>query len=314
MTDVPPAAAPPRSAAGWVAWPFWNVPERRPRALWRIVGALMLLALVMKGALLLGLSMNGLGVRATLVRTATALVAIVIATWVLDRRRLTHLGLAVDRRWLADFAFGGALGVALIGLGVALLSPVGWMDPDIVPRPDLRGVAVVAVTLLLASFWEEILFRSWLLRVIAEGARGLGPRAALWIGTAVSSALFALLHGQNPNITALALLNIAAAGVFLALPYIWTGRLGLSWGLHWTWNLALGPLFGIPVSGIVVPSLVITRETGPDTITGGPFGFEGGLIALLLIAVAIAAMAAWVRRRRGTLAPETGLLEPAGPA
>ena len=303
-----------RTAVGWMLFPFWNPEERRLRALWRIVACLLILALLGFVATRLALPMNGLGLLPTALRTAIVATAILAATWLVDRRRLRHLGLAVDRHWVSDFVFGSVLGVLVIALGVAVLAPLGWVDPDVVAQPDVRAIAAMALILLIASFVEELVFRSWLLRVIAEGLRlpRIGPRGALWIGTAVSSVAFALLHAGTPNVTKLSLVNIAAAGVFLALPFVWTGRLGLPWGLHWTWNLAQGPLFGIPVSGISnMPSLLLTRETGPDVVTGGPFGFEGGITALLLILVATGLMAWWVARRYGVVRPDVTLLEAA---
>jgi len=77
----------------------------------------------------------------------------------------------------------------------------------------------------------------------------------------------------------------------------------------------MGPLFGIPVSGFTVPATIATtRETGPDEWTGGTFGIEAGITALLLMMLSIAASLAWARWREGRVRLVTELLDPAGPA
>jgi membrane protease YdiL (CAAX protease family) len=137
-----------------------------------------------------------------------------------------------------------------------------------------------------------------------------GPRGARWIGTLVSCAAFGLAHSSNPNVTKVAVANIAGAGLLLALAFLWTGRLGLPLGLHWMWNVAQGPVFGIPVSGMTTASLIVSRETGPDEFTGGAFGLEGGLILLAMLVLGIVLCAAWTRWRRGAVAVDTVLLQP----
>lgn len=316
MSESGPAAARARPrpyGAWWLLWPFWSFDERRLRALWRLVLGAVVIGLLFRLLLAAGVKPGRLDLASTAGRAAATVVGVLIATWLLDRRALRHLGLRVDAAWLDDFVFGSALGVALIAIGVGGLSSVGWMDPD--PRTSLHGllpaIATSLLVLLLAALLEEVLFRSWLLRNLADGLT-FGPiRAthALVAGTVISSALFGLGHASNPGASMISGINIAAAGAFLALPYLLTGRLGLSWGVHWTWNVAQGPVFGIPVSGIpFTASLVTSQETGPDVWTGGPFGIEAGVTALVLMVIGSAAVVAWVRWREGRVQVNTALI------
>jgi membrane protease YdiL (CAAX protease family) len=314
--DPVPVSSRPR---GWriLLWPFWNGEERRLRTLWRLVLTMVCVQLVLRGMVLLGAPLNGLSLKPTVLRTIGILIPIFLATWFVDRRTFAHLGLRLDARWLADFVFGCVLGVALIALGVGVLHALGWMETGRVPQLRGADVAVVCLTLLVAAFFEEVLFRSWLLRNMADGFkfRPVGPRWALVVGAVLSSALFGLGHANNPNATLVSSLNVALAGIFLAVPYLITGRLGLSFGVHWTWNVAQGPLFGLPVSGNDLPaSLLLSRETGPDEWTGGPFGIEAGITTLLLLALAIALIVGWTRWREGRVALRTGLLSANGDA
>ena len=87
-----------------------------------------------------------------------------------------------------------------------------------------------------------------------------------------------------------ALLGLFLSGLFLAYAYIRTRQLWLPIGLHLGWNFFEGSIFGFPVSGQYFYQVIRQTVSGPDLITGGAFGPEGGLIlipALLLGAVGI---------------------------
>jgi len=68
------------------------------------------------------------------------------------------------------------------------------------------------------------------------------------------------------------------------------------WGIcawHAVWNWAMGDLLGFATDGTPHSGLLSSiRADGPDIITGGAFGLEGGLActAVFLIAIGIIAM------------------------
>src|SRR4051812_30902466 len=80
-------------------------------------------------------------------------------------------------------------------------------------------------------------------------ARSPRPRDRAW-ALAITSIGFAALHLANPSITPVALVNLAAAGLFLGVLALRTGSLWWCAGAHLGWNWALGFLFDLPVSGI----------------------------------------------------------------
>jgi hypothetical protein len=52
------------------------------------------------------------------------------------------------------------------------------------------------------------------------------------------------------------------------------------------WNFTHGPVTGTKVSGTSIDnSLFQTEVVGPDMLTGGDFGVEGGLIAIIISAL-----------------------------
>ena len=79
-----------------------------------------------------------------------------------------------------------------------------------------------------------------------------------------------------------------------------TGSLWAAWTAHLAWNWTLGALLHAAVSGLpfATPGYRMV-ETGPDWLTGGPWGPEGGAGAAAGMLGALGLLSAWRRRRRG---------------
>jgi uncharacterized protein len=108
------------------------------------------------------------------------------------------------------------------------------------------------------------------------------------VGIVFTSLLFALAHNQNPNAGRLALVNTFAAGVWFAAAYLRTRDLWFPLGIHLMWNWLQGPVFGINVSGIAELSpypLLRTSDLGPEWLTGGAYGIEGGAACTFAIVI-----------------------------
>ncbi len=130
-----------------------------------------------------------------------------------------------------------------------------------------------AAAFIMVGWYEELVFRGYWLQNLADG---LGMNLALLI----SSAVFALAHISNLNVSTVALVGLFLAGYFLAFGYLRTNQLWLPIGLHIGWNFFEGPIFSFPVSGLQSFRLFNVQVHGPELITGGAFGPEAGLIIL----------------------------------
>ncbi|WP_265571115.1 CPBP family intramembrane glutamic endopeptidase [Sphingomicrobium nitratireducens] len=133
---------------------------------------------------------------------------------------------------------------------------------------------------LIAGFMEELVFRGILFRWIEEF---LGSWAAL----AITALLFGFAHQMNDNATTFSSIAIAVeAGLLLGAAYMLTRSLWLAIGIHFGWNVTQGFVFDVPVSGHDVEGLVTAKMSGPELLSGGAFGLEASLIALVLATAA----------------------------
>lgn len=241
---------------------------------------------------------------------AASLGALWIAGRFFDRRNLADYGFHFNRAWWIDFGFGLGLGVLLMGLIFVVELAAGWVKiTGYFYSPFLPfGVAIAFGILhyIEVGINEEILSRGYHLRNLAEGLRlgPISPRAALLIAYIISSSMFGVFHLGNENASWIAAFNIAIAGLLLGMVYLFTGELAAPIGLHITWNLFQGMIFGFPVSGYASQTTLITiQQSGPQFWTGGDFGPEAGMIGLLAMALGLGITYLWVRWRRGTVTP-----------
>ncbi|PSP69071.1 CPBP family intramembrane metalloprotease domain-containing protein [Halobacteriales archaeon QH_8_67_27] len=335
-TPDPQTMADSRSIRGLL----WNDDESRPRAPWRLALAVVLLVAGGVGGFvaasgITALTPNAAGQTLTAVLTVVAQVVqvagfvagLVAAAVLVDRRYLADMGLRPSPAWWADLAFGLALGVALPALVFALEFAAGFLrvtgtfvtrsDPSLGIGPGVAPVAALALTLgyfVGVGVFEEVFFRGYLLPNVAEGLDGwlgIGSTSALAGAAVVSGLAFGVGHGLNPNVTALALANIALFGGLFAASYLLTERIAVAIGLHVTWNFSIASVFGFPVSGFTTPvTVVAVEQSGPALVTGGSFGPEGGLVALLALVVGVGALGWWVRWREGSLEWRVGVASP----
>ncbi|MEZ4860488.1 MAG: CPBP family intramembrane glutamic endopeptidase [Caldilineaceae bacterium] len=254
------------------------------------------------------------------------LVLVLLMTWwmarVIDHRALVDLGLQIDRHWWLDLCFGLLLGALLMTLifGVEWLlgwaAVIGYFHVGVANARFLVMIWQPILLFVVVGINEELLARGYQLRNLAEGLQiaAISPRGAVILAWLFSSTLFGLLHILNPNSTWVSTVALMLAGVFLGLGYVLTGRLGLSIGLHMTWNFFQGSVYGFPVSGneLSTISFIAIHQTGPPLWTGGAFGPEAGLMGISAIFIGSVLTLAWVQWRYGQLTIQTELAHYSG--
>ncbi|HJZ83445.1 MAG TPA: type II CAAX endopeptidase family protein [Pyrinomonadaceae bacterium] len=199
------------------------------------------------------------------------------------------LGCTPHRGWLKNFGLGSVLGAAsllLAALFATLTHGIKFHFDPVGGRQIGQTVAFSLLIFVFAGAAEEIMFRGYPLQTLT--------RAHLaWLGVLLTSVPFAAVHLRNPNVVpGFTFINTALAGIWLATAYLRTRSLWLPLGLHWSWNWVQASLLGLPVSGIerITPApLLKAMNAGPDWLTGGAYGIEGGAActAALLISTIV---------------------------
>ena len=287
---------------------FWRI-VHHPMVLLLLAAPMVFTCVVASGAVgrLLHARDSGSGTILTAVIGAAIFLG---AYWLfvryLERRPVDEFAV---RPAAGELAVGVAIGLAILTVVVGVMAALGtYRLVGVNPAGQVLPLALASG--IFPGFSEEIALRALFFRLFE---RWLGSWAAL----ALSAAFFGLGHLGNPNATWLAAVGIAfEAGIMLAAVYMITRRLWVAIGLHAAWNVAEGGIYGTPVSGLQVDGLLRPWIGGSDLVTGGAFGPEAGLpamVAATALGIGLLVVAwrrdrfvapSWVRARQGAAVQE----------
>jgi membrane protease YdiL (CAAX protease family) len=192
----------------------------------------------------------------------------------LDEKSIMSMGFSIKGKAI-DWLAGLIVAVLIIVLGSLLLQALGYVEIE-KQVPNYKVVGLNFLLFVVVSITEEVSMRGYVLNNLLSV---MNKYAAL----AITAVLFALMHGLNPNLTWLSMLNLFLAGIVLGATYIFTKNLWFPISLHLFWNFLQGPVLGYNVSGQTTDSLYAASPTGNPTISGGEFGFEGSIVCSVLI-------------------------------
>lgn len=282
----------------------------RPRSVWRVFVFLLLLLSpwFISQLLVTGTKATG-STAADEVRLSMILNYLLLSGWVflvtwlclvwLDGERLGSLGLGFSNEtgniFWNQFRGGLLVGTAMVTL-IVLIQIIGggsrlelnpsWQVSGMIDRAALHHSTeetLLTVGLMaIAALFEELLYRGYAFQTLLRGVHPVVPIVIL-------STLFGLGHWGNPNRTLFSTANTVLAGVWLSVAYLRSRNLWYPTALHLSWNVTLGPLFGLPVSGRLLPAhpLLLTSSGSPVWLTGGSYGSEGGAAATVVLIGAI---------------------------
>jgi len=226
-----------------------------------------------------------------------AFVVFALGLWLFERKLPSQAGLAPWRAvpdTFRGFVIGAALLTAVTGL-LALAGSYRILGWAVLPEGTSRAYLFGKMTLmfLAVGIFEELVSRGIIFRQLEQAI-------GTWLAMAISALLFGLGHRNNPGATWVSSVAIAVeAGALLAAAYVATRSLWLPIGIHWAWNLFEGPVWGSLVSGNEIGVLARASFPGPTFLTGGGFGPEAGLPAIVLgTALGVAFMAVAIRRNQ----------------
>jgi membrane protease YdiL (CAAX protease family) len=225
----------------------------------------------------------------------TAVVAILVYGWVV-RRTEHRTPVEVSLKGAgAAISWGTLLGIALFGAVIAIIAVSGEYTINGLGTPA-SAVALLGI-MAGAAVTEELVFRGVLFRNVERWT-------GTWIALALTGSLFGLIHLLNANATLWGAIAIAIeAGGMLTAAYIATRKLWVPIGLHFGWNIAASAIFSTEVSGSnTAQGLLDATMSGPTLVTGGDFGPEGSIYAVVFGVLATGVFM-WLAYRRGHVVP-----------
>jgi uncharacterized protein len=206
--------------------------------------------------------------------------------WI-ERRRLSELSpRGAVQELVGGLVIGTLLFAATVGaLGLFGVFRITGTEPlGVMPAPFTAAVSTGVV--------EELLFRGILFRIV-ESAIGS------WLALVLSAIVFGLLHLLNAHASLQGAVAIMLeAGVLLAGAYLMTRRLWLPIGIHIGWNFTQGGVFGVAVSGTPATGVLRGVLSGPSWLSGGIFGAEASIVAVIIGLIAAGTFLTIAVRRR----------------
>jgi len=220
-------------------------------------------ALLTPGTLILGES----------IRTAAAMLA-GLAMSRLESRTFRDYRISWDAATLIRFCQGVPLGfvtLALLMASMHLLGRVSFAGQGTLSTTAVRIGVLYGIGFLLVAFFEEASFRGYLQATLETDA-------GFWPSAVVLSAIFAVIHSQNPGESALGIFMAGCFGLVAAFSVLRTGGIWFAVGLHAAWDWGQSFVFGVPNSGVMVTGHLLNSSFhGPNWLTGGSVGPEGSI-------------------------------------
>jgi uncharacterized protein len=220
---------------------------------------------------------------------AIPLLSVLLLTWFfcafVDKKPMVSLGLMTGVSSPLLFLTGVIVAFTCVAMLFAAGYAVGWFKilRSAMSKSRVPAFCGGASDFLLAAVFEEIIMRGYIFALLEATWGGL---AAIVGSALIFSAFHLIKHPRMPLIFAL---NAIFFGLITGYARFLTGTLWVPIGLHFGWNLAMGPIFGLPCSGRTYDGgIVCCAVDGPEWVTGGLYSPDAGLLgtAALIIATA----------------------------
>jgi len=226
----------------------------------------------------------------------TLLGSITIILWCrfCEKRSLQSLGFK-QKNALPDYTIGMLIGFVMFSLVVGINILTGAMTIESATRNITLGtlgfILLFFIGFVFQGAFEEILLRGYFMV-------NIGAKHKMFTAIIVSSIAFSIMHGANPGITLLSIINLILIAIFFALYIICFDNIWGACAIHSVWNFVQGNFYGISVSGMnVFESIFIsTSVPGKELINGGAFGAEGGIATTIVTILSIVILLVYMKK------------------
>ena len=194
-----------------------------------------------------------------------------------DKRKITELSM----KYLLKEMFGGFFfGFFTISLSIFILYLLSHYQALSITTTHYS--ARFFTVLIFAALVEDLFHRGLIVRVCEN-----------WLGTNLTIVIAMLVEMQhifNPNSNLFSLFLYMIWGFTMAMMFIYTKRIWLPFFFHLGWNFAQ-PFYGSNLTGTNdMGSIIQSKFTGPELLTGGAVGIEGSIFTasfLLIIGIVL---------------------------
>ncbi len=207
-----------------------------------------------------------------------------------EKRKIQEL--STSHFWYNSLT-GASIGFLILSL-VILVIYIGDSYTILSVNPISYLIPALAIG-ISSAFFEEILFRGIIFRITEE------KLGSIW-ALIISSSIFGFGHLANEHSTIFSAIAITIeAGLLLGAAYIYSRNLWLPIFIHFAWNFSEGGIYGAVISGNdLKKSLISSKIAGPDLLTGGAFGPENSLQAVL-IGLGVGILFLWMANKQHKL-------------
>ena len=175
-----------------------------------------------------------------------------------------------------EIGMGLALGWGMVAVVVLVLALAGTLHVQTWWEMGAWNLLVRSLALLaIVAVLEEVAFRGFAFQRLID-AVGAG-----WATTLMSVLLAGRAYGMGASGGGVVVAMLLA--VMLSVAYLRTRSLWLPIALHFAWSASMGVLFGLPVGGALLGSVVQTRAIGATWLTGGAYGPEGAALTIVIL-------------------------------
>lgn len=189
-----------------------------------------------------------------------------------EKRKITELSLKYfPKEMFGSFIFG----FLTISLSIFILYLLGHYQVFSITTTHFSARAFTVI--LFAAIVEDLFHRGLIVREIENW---LGTHIAIGIGMLVE-----LQHLSNPDTNLAGLLLYVIWGFTMSMMFIYTKRIWFPYFFHIGWNFAQ-PFYGSNLTGGTdIGSIIQSKFTGSELITGGAFGIEGSIFTQLFLLI-----------------------------
>ncbi len=217
----------------------------------------------------------------TLFSTIAITLTVFLFCRIIEGRRLSTIGLS-KKGAASQYLLGLLVGFAMFSAVVGISYAMGGLTANGLAGGKLSGILLAFFGFVVQGMSEEVLCRGYFMTTVLRHHKP-------WLAIVSNSVIFSILHGANPGISPLALVNLFLCGVMFSLYVLRTDNLWGACALHSIWNFVQGNFFGLPVSGTDSGDSVFSfsLNEGMNLANGGAFGAEAGLPTTIVLTAVI---------------------------